>query len=119
VTALADARTELTKAGFRLLNSVVEPAVKAGAGNPLPVGAGPVVLETVGWKSGRTRQVPLLATRLGRQLVVSTVRENSHWLKNVEQQPDVTVWLFGQPRTARAHVTRGCLNVVTLELTDE
>ncbi|KAG1648676.1 Steroid C26-monooxygenase [Nymphon striatum] len=45
------ARAELTQAGFRLLNSVIEPAVKSGVGNPFPVGAGAVVLEVTGRKS--------------------------------------------------------------------
>ena len=55
-----------TRRAFSTLNSVVRPAVQAGLGNPFPVGAGAVVLETTGRKSGLPRLVPVLSTR-GRQ----------------------------------------------------
>lgn len=108
---------DVTQAAFRLLNSIVEPTVKAGVGNPLPVGAGAVVLEVTGRKSGLKRRVPLLASRLGDHLIVSTVRQGSQWLKNVEADPSVTVWLYGSARPATASVSRGPLNIVTLKLT--
>lgn len=113
---LRAAQAEVTQAGFRLLNSVVEPAVKSGVANPLPIGAGAIVLETTGHKSGKTRRVPLLASRVCNRLVVSTVRGDSHWLKNVEKDPSVSVWLNGKARAATAAVQRGPLNVVTLTL---
>jgi hypothetical protein len=113
---IAACRTSLTQRGFAALNSVVRPAVRAGAGNPLPVGAGPVVLETTGRRSGLTREVPLLATRVRDTLNVSTVRSNSAWLRNIESDRDVAVWLGGQRRPATASVTRGALNVVRIEL---
>lgn len=113
---LQEARAEATRAGFRALNSIVEPAVKAGMANPLPVGSGAVILETIGRSSGLRRRVPLLASRLGDRLVVSTVRGDSQWLRNVEANPDVKVWLAGKPRSATACVTRGPLNVAVLKL---
>ncbi len=113
---LQQARAEATQAAFRALNSIVEPAVMFGAGNPLPVGAGAVVLETIGRVSGKKRRVPLLASRVLGKLVVSTVRSDSQWLKNIEADPAVTVWLYGKARTATASVTRGPLNVVVLDL---
>jgi len=113
---LREAQADVTQAGFRVLNSVVEPAVKAGVGNPLPIGAGAVVLETTGRTSGKKRLVPLLASRVFGKLAVSTVREDSQWLKNVEADPSVTVWLNGKPRPGTASVTRGPLNVVMLSL---
>ena len=106
----------MTRSAFRALNSLVQPAVKAGIANPLPVGGGAVVLETLGHRSGKTRRVPLLATRVCNQLVVSTVRSDSHWLRNVEASPDVTVWLYGKPRAATAQVRRGSLSTVHLTL---
>jgi len=113
---MTQARAELTRAGFRLLNSVVEPVVRAGAANPLPIGPGVVVLETTGRVSGKTRRVPLVASRLCDRLVVSSVRDNSQWIKNVEADPAVTVWLFGTPRAALATVYRGPLTMVILEM---
>jgi hypothetical protein len=48
---------------------------------------------------------------------VSTVRSDSQWLRNIEADPDVAVWLGGQRRTATASVSRGALNRVRVELT--
>lgn len=108
--------SDATQAAFRLLNSVVQPAVQAGIANPLPLGSGAIVLETTGRVSGKKRPVPLLATRVCNTLVVSTVRGDSQWLKNVEADPAVTVWLNGQQRAATGSVSRGPLSFVTLTL---
>ena len=112
---LHTARAEVTQAAFRTLNSIVEPAVMFGVANPLPLGAGAVILETTGRVSGKTRRVPLLASRVLDKLVVSTVRTNSQWLKNIEADPSVKVWLHGKPRAATASLTRGPLNIVVLD----
>jgi len=109
-------RASIAQAGFRKLNSIVEPAVMFGVANPLPLGSGAVVLETVGRKSGKKRRVPLLASRVFDKLIVSTVRSSSLWLKNIEADPAVTVYLYGKPRAATASVTRGPLNVVIIDL---
>lgn len=113
---LANTQAQLTQTAFRTLNSVVRPAVESGVGNPLPVGGGAIVLETTGRKSGEPRRVPLLASRCGGKLVVSTVRGDSQWLRNVEADPSVRVWLGGQPRDAQATVTRGPLSTVNVVL---
>jgi len=110
--------TKLVQQGFRALNSVVRPAVKAGIGNPFPVGAGAVVLETTGRKSGLVRFVPVLATRVGDTLTVSTVRGDSQWLANIEADENVGVWLQGCRHGATATVNRGALSTVRVELTD-
>ena len=107
---------ELTRSAFRTLNAFVRPPVEAGLGNPPPFGGGAVVLETTGRVSGQPRRVPLLASRVGDTLVVSTVRGDSQWVRNVEAQPDVTVYLGGERRAARAEVYRGGLSTVVMRL---
>jgi hypothetical protein len=108
----------ITRRGFAALNGVVRPVVQAGIGNPLPIGAGAVVLETTGRRSGLPRPVPVLSTRLGHTLTVSTVRADSQWIRNAEADPNVAVWLGGTRRDAVATVKRGPLNTVRLDLVD-
>ncbi len=109
---------ELTQQAFRTLNHVVLPSVKAGIGSPLPIGSGLVVLETIGRKSGKVRQAPLVATRLGNRIIVSTVRRDSQWVKNLEANPDASVWLYGRKRPVSAEIddVPGPFTVVTLTL---
>jgi deazaflavin-dependent oxidoreductase (nitroreductase family) len=116
VDQLREAQAKVSQMAFRTLNSVVRPAVLAGAGNPLPIGGGAVVLEVTGRVSGQPRQVPLLAARAGSRLVVSTVRSDSQWLKNIEANPQVVVHLYGKRRTGTASVNRGQLNTVAITL---
>ncbi len=108
--------SELTRQGFRALNAVVKPTVRAGVANPWPLGGGLVLLETLGRKSGEWRSVPLVSSRAGDTVVVSTVRSNSLWLKNIEADNRVGVWLNGSRRTGTAMVTRGPLNTAVIRL---
>ncbi len=100
---------------FRTLNRFVKPLVKAGLGSPLPVGLGAVILESKGRVSGKQREVPVLALRFGSKYVVSTVREDSQWVKNLEADDEAAVWSCGKRNTARASVQRGPLNIVVLD----
>lgn len=113
---LNDLRRCATQQGFRALNRVVLPAVKAGLGSPLPIGAGLVVVETTGRSSGLPRQVPLVAARFGSNVVVSTVRTESQWVKNLQADPQASVWVGGQKRDGTATVEAGSLNIAKLEL---
>lgn len=110
------ASTSPTQELFRTLNRFVKPAVKAGLGSPLPVGLGAVVLESTGRKSGKTREVPVLGFRVGKRVYVSTVREDSQWLRNLEASDNAGVWYCGSRHDAKASVQRGPLNVVTLDV---
>lgn len=102
---------------FGEVNKLVEPAVRAGIGSPPPIGSGLVLLETTGRKSGLVRKVPLLTTRVGGNLVVSTIRADSLWLRNIEADSNVAVWICGRRREAVAEVTRReSLSTVTIRL---
>lgn len=100
--------------GFRTLNRVVRPLAKRGLGSPFPVGAGLVVLETTGRTSGIRREVPLLAARLGDRVIVSTVRGRSQWIRNVQADPSIHVWLDGRRQAGTATIQDGTLRVATL-----
>ncbi len=103
---------------FRALNRVLEPAVRSGIGNPL-AGPGALVLETTGRRTRLARRVPLLGARLGDTLWVSTVRPSSQWVRNLEHQPDASVWVGGRQRPVRADVARlGPATVARLQIDD-
>ncbi len=98
---------KLEREFFRMLNAVVEPAVRKGIGSPRFVPGGLIVLETTGHKSGKTKSTPLAATRLGQYVFVSTFRgERSHWIKNLEKQPKAVYYLAGKPRNTKAFVMK-------------
>lgn len=104
VSRLRALETEL----LRTLNAFVEPLARAGCGSPGVFPAGIVVLETTGRRSGRPHRTPVLATLVGGQLLVGTVRgERSEWMKNARANPRVRYWLCGRPREARALVFSG------------
>ena len=116
---MSNVRTGATRTGFRLLNQAVLPPAKAGWTAPPPFGNGIVVLETTGRVSGEPRQVPLAAVRLGDKIVVSTVRDDSQWLRNLEKTPRAKVWTRGHARPVTATIRRGPLSVVVLTPSDQ
>jgi deazaflavin-dependent oxidoreductase (nitroreductase family) len=89
---------------YRGLNSVVEPLVRAGFGSPILSPTGAIVLETTGRSTGRTYSIPLLATRIGDLLLVSTIRRQSQWLKNLAANSDTRYWMGGRSHEATAYV---------------
>ena len=95
---------QLESIWFKALNQIAEPLIRAGLGNPICLPAGAIVLETEGRRSGRTYKVPLLATRFGGFLLVSTVRRRSQWLKNLAISPDTRYWLGGRAHETSAFV---------------
>ena len=89
---------------LRPLNEALMPALRLGLANPLPLTSGLVLLEVVGRKSGQMRTVPLVCTDYGRLLAVSTVRNNSQWVRNLAANPEASIWLRGRQRPVTAAV---------------
>jgi deazaflavin-dependent oxidoreductase (nitroreductase family) len=95
---------QLERRFFNLLNRFAEPLIRAGVGNPVLWPTGTIVLETTGRSTGRTYNVPLLATRVGDLMVVGTIRRRSEWLRNVTANRRVRYWLGGRLHEATAFV---------------
>lgn len=115
VTARFD---QFARDALRAVNGLVRPFTKRGIGAPPVVGVGTVVVATTGRRSGLLREVPLAAARVGDAVVVSTVRRNSEWVRNLEADPTTTIWLDGCARQAEASVQRlPGLSVATLQVT--
>jgi deazaflavin-dependent oxidoreductase (nitroreductase family) len=90
---------------FRALNEVIEPAVRDGFLSPRIAPGGLIVLESVGFKSGTIRRTPLLATRIGPHLLISTVRgDKSFWVKNLRKNGNVSYFLAAKRMEAEAVV---------------
>jgi deazaflavin-dependent oxidoreductase (nitroreductase family) len=69
------------------------------------VPTGLVLLESLGRISGSWRSTPLVATRLGPFVLVSTFRgARSQWVRNLQAEPAARLWLGGKRREVRALV---------------
>jgi deazaflavin-dependent oxidoreductase (nitroreductase family) len=98
-------RQTLERDFFRTLNRFVEPAVRKGLLSPRCAPLGLILLESTGFKSGATRSTPLLATRVGKYTVVSTVRgKKSFWVKNLQKTPDISFHQGGRVKQAKSFV---------------
>ena len=90
---------------FRSLNAWAEPLARSGALSPGVLPAGLVLVEVRGRSSGIAHPVPLVATRLGEAILVSTARgSRSQWVRNLIANPGVRYWLHGRARDGRAVV---------------
>lgn len=105
----------LTRSAFGALNRVVRPVLATGFGNPLPLGPGVAVVETIGRRTGQPRRVPLATVRLGDRLVVATLRPSSNWFANLEATATARVQLAGSFGDVTAATYRGVLNVAVLD----
>ena len=95
----------LEQRAYRALNAVVRPSIQRGFGSPCVTPWGLVVLEHTGRRTGRQYRSPLLAMRMGRQVMVTTYRsERSNWIRNLENQPKTHLWMNGERRPVRAHL---------------
>ena len=98
----------LQRRAFGAINAVVLPGVQRGFGTPCLAPWGLVVLEHTGRRTGRTYEAPLLAVRLGRRVMVTTYRNaRSHWVRNLEDQPETHLWLNGRRKPYRALILGG------------
>jgi hypothetical protein len=99
------------------VNQVVEQMVRAGIGGPCTVGGGVVVIETKGRTSGARRTIPVLAQRFGNTLIVSTIRTNSQWVRNMQADESPSVVVDKVSRPVSVAVRRvGRLTVLRLDL---
>ena len=90
---------------FRALNSVVEPAVRRGIFSTRLVPTTLIVLESTGYISGEARRTPLFCQQFGRYVLISTGRgRRSFWVRNLQNQPDITYFLGGKAYKATATV---------------
>lgn len=90
---------------FRAVNALVEPAVRRGIGSPRFTPLSLIVLETIGFKSGALRRIPLWSVLVGRYRIVSTARgDRSFWVKNLQARSELQYYVGGKARPATAIV---------------
>lgn len=98
-------RMRLEQQFFRALNSVVEPLVRSGTLSSKRLPTTLLVLESTGFKSGKTRSTPLFGQQLGSYLLLSTARGNrSFWVRNLQKQPQVSYYIGGEEHRGEALV---------------
>jgi len=108
----------LTQLAFSGLNTLMEPVARSPWSGPLPLGAGLMLLESTGRRSGATRRQPVLALRCGDTVYSATVRPSSDWVANLSATPRVDVWLDAGRTSATAvlqPLPRGSLATLRLD----
>ena len=96
---------QLEQRVFRGINQVVEPAVRSGLASSQRTPASLIVVESTGHRSGKTRTTPLWSAKIGKYRIISTARgRRSHWLKNLAAGPDLSYYIDGKMKRARAMV---------------
>jgi hypothetical protein len=72
------------------------------------------VVQTTGHRSGAVRRVPVLGFRCGDTIVAGTVRDHSHWIRNIANEPRIGVWVAGRERATVGAVIRLPRGAVTI-----
>lgn len=101
------------------LNAALTPALKLGFANPYPLTCGIVLLEVPGRRSGVLRTTPLICADYGSLLAVSTVRDDSQWVRNLAASPRASIWLRGRRRPVLGMVFRKGERLDTASLPDD
>ena len=95
----------LEKDFYQALDAFLGPVADSGVAAPGAVPVGLIVLETTGWRSGRTHRTPVLAAALGDRLLVTTYRgRRSHWVRNLLSNPRMHYLIGDQSHAATACV---------------
>ena len=92
---------ELESEFLRGVNAIVEPLVRAGFGFPRFWLTGLIVMEMQGRRSGCALNVPLLATKLGDLVLVSTVRSRRSHSRSMGMPCSTSVVAHGVTQQAR------------------
>ncbi len=90
---------------YETLDLFLGPIASSGVAAPGVLPAGLIVLETTGWRTGRTHRTPVVAAALGDRLLVSTVRgRRSHWVRNLLRNPQTRYLIGDEPHAVTACV---------------
>ena len=96
---------QLERRVFDNINKLVVPLLIRGVGSSSMTPASLVLLESVGYKSGKTRQTPVWSLKIGACRLVGTARGNrSFWVKNLNQHDNANYYLAGEKVSASAIV---------------
>ena len=99
---------------YRTLDTILRPIASSGVAAPGVWPVGLIVLETTGWRSGRSHRTPVLATAVGNRLLVTTYRgRRSHWVQNLLRNPDLRYWTGEE-----SHAVTACVVAPDAELPD-